>query len=266
MRASRAAKKAAKLAEGQPKEPIPSTSKMNNAQNPGLEKFQKLQTPPKGLSHKGRLPHRNDRTLTSGSGLIVDTMSDYEKLREKNILERQQKFKERFGTLDRYGGPSHSRKQSMPQVSSKSQNDDFSSKSKPGSSRQMPKRNCNLQKTCPQLDSSKEGSDTSFDGYVEDLVESAVANFELNQREDTKSLIVPIVESLIASVIKPMSGVYKRKFSIGRKSKHAKKSKIYRENETTEQYKKRLRQSAKYNRNLPENENQKRKHIRRLKR
>ena len=130
----------------------------------------------------------------------------------------------------------------------------------------MPKRNCNLQKTCPQLDSSKEGSDTSFDGYVEDLVESAVANFELNQREDTKSLIVPIVESLIASVIKPMSGVYKRKFSIGRKSKRAKKSKIYRENETTEQYKKRLRQSAKYNQNLPENENQKRKHIRRLKR
>ena len=58
----------------------------------------------------------------------------------------------------------------------------------------------------------------------------------------------------------------RRKANLDRKSKKAKKSQMYRENETQDQYNKRLKQSANYNRNLPAHEVEKRKHVRRLKR
>ena len=60
----------------------------------------------------------------------------------------------------------------------------------------------------------------------------------------------------------------RRKANLDRKSKRAKKSQMYRENETQDQYNKRLKQSAKYNHDLSENVlyREKRKHVKRLKR
>ena len=61
------------------------------------DEFQRIQTPPKALLvSKGGNP-------SLGSDLDED-LSDYEKLRMKNIQERKQKFQDRFGTNDPLGG------------------------------------------------------------------------------------------------------------------------------------------------------------------
>ena len=267
MRASRAAKKAAKLAEGQPKEPIPSTSKMTNAQNPGLEKFQKLQTPPKGLSHKGRLPHRNDGTLTSGSGLIVDTMSDYEKLREKNILERQQKFKSLFGCRGPFSAKATVSKEEKNKVTQSScptdtADPDFVANVEYTTRRSLPRRSCT------------QNLEFNFDNdsYAEKLEHLVKNGFLFANTAHLEYLYGSelMEESPLSIDAEPIEKKWKkkRKSNLDRKSKTAKKSQMYRENETQDQYNKRLKQSAKYNRDLSENVlyREKRKHVKRLKR
>ena len=222
-----------------------------NSQNQALPEFQRIQTVPKALqvsksqSHKGGLPRRNDGTPSSGSD--DELLSDYEKLRLLNIQERQEKFKQQFGTLNPFGGgPSQSKKQSLPPVSLESSDDDFISKAKPSSSRIMPKRNCNLKATNTQVDSSSD----DFDMYLDDLVESAVANVETKQ-DDARLVVISVLESLIASVIQPKSGVYKRKFSLGRKTKDAKRFSQFRKNhESQSQYEARLKRSSKLKSNM----------------
>ena len=80
-----------------------------------LAEFQRIQTVPrtltsqpqvsKGLS-KGGLPRRNDGNSSSGSGLN-DSISEYEKIRLRNIEERNKLFNSIFH-FENPSGPSHS--------------------------------------------------------------------------------------------------------------------------------------------------------------
>ena len=265
MRASRAAKKAAKLAEGQPKEPIPSTSKMTNAQNPGLEKFQKLQTPPKGLSHKGRLPHRNDGTLTSGSGLIVDTMSDYEKLREKNILERQQKFKSLFGCRGPFSAKATVSKEEKNKVTQSScptdtADPDFVANVEYTTRRSLPRRSCT------------QNLEFNFDNdsYAEKLEHLVKNGFLFANTAHLEYLYgSELMEEIqfFKPVGRQMVKKKRRKANLDRKSKKAKKSQKYRFGESNSQRDARLKVNVNYKQKLMRNENalqsERRKQIRR---
>ena len=226
MRAKRAADKAAKLA--------------NNTENPGVAEFQRIQTVPrslsfgpqvsKSLSQQGGLPRRNDGTPSSGS----DSMSEYEKLRLRNIEERKQKFQEQFGTSDPFrAGPStqnHKRSLSKLNTDSETSNDEIAPTVEP--TRRQPKRQCKsfANKEC-------ESSDSSFEAYVDDLVEASTAELEV----DPNIIVTPIINTIINSVFGPKP----RKQNIGRKSKRALKSAKYRQfNETDNQYQSRLKKSS----------------------
>ena len=226
MRAKRAADKAAKLA--------------NNTENPGVAEFQRIQTVPrslsfgpqvsKSLSQQGGLPRRNDGTPSSGS----DSMSEYEKLRLRNIEERKQKFQELFGTSDPFrAGPStqnHKRSLYKLNTDSETSNDEIAPTVEP--TRRQPKRQCKsfANKECESFDSS-------FEAYVDNLVEASATELEV----DPRIIVTPIISAIINSVFGPKP----RKQNIGRKSKRAIKSSKYRQfHETDDQYLSRLKKSS----------------------
>ena len=250
MRASRAAKKAAKLAESQPRESIPSTSKMANAQNPGLAKFQKLQTPPKSL------------LSSRGSESSDDSTSEYEKLRIRNIEERKKKFKDQFGFSD----PLASQKEGKPHGKSRS----TKTTKLQNSHIRLPRLSDENLVENSEIQITGHAKETfNNDSYAEklaDLVKEGhlFANTaHLEYLYGSNLMDEPPTDIICGGKIIKKK---RRKANLDRKSKKAKKSQMYRENETQDQYKNRLEQSAKYNRNLPNYEVEKRKHVRRLKR
>ena len=88
-------------------------AKLAEVQSQVSAEFQRIQTPPrtirsknqnfsevsKNLSQKVGLPCRNDGKPSSGSDLNADSMSDYEKLRLRNIEERNQNSKRNLALL-----------------------------------------------------------------------------------------------------------------------------------------------------------------------
>ena len=252
LRAKRAAEKAAKLA---------------NTQNSGLAEFQELQTVPrslaitqgsKGLSQEAKSPrHQRGSKLIQNSSIRLPCRND-ETLVENSEMET-------LPLIVRKRKPIDFTMADLEAEKSDEDSDGYVAKVSPTKSRKLPKRKCTIQIHHDDANDSSSDDRDDFEMYLDDLVESTVANVETEQ-DVTRLVVASVLESLIASVIKPKTGMYKRKFSLGRKSKGAKKSKDYRATETAEQYKKRLEKSAKYNQNLPESKIEKRNHVRRLKR
>ena len=220
----------------------------NNTQNQGLREFQSIQTIPralqvtKSLSHETRLPHRNDGTLSSGSGLNEDSMSEYEKIRLRNIEERKQKFEELFGTNNPFGGePSaNNQKRGLPKSNMNSESSDEEIRPTVEPTRRQPKRLC---KSLPKETPEHSILDSSFEGYVDDLVESAIANVEIgNLTQEIEQDVHDVNDShKFAKIPIPK----KRKPNIGRKTKTALKLAQYREShESQQQYEARLEQSS----------------------
>ena len=215
--------------------------KLTNPQNEAPEEFLRIQTPPRALilenqnlSHEGRLPRRHDETLSIGSGENEDAISDYEKLRLKNIEENKKKFLELFGTSHPHeSGPSvQNQKRSFSKSTSNSESSDEEIAPKEKPIRRQPKRQCKslVNEVC-------ESSDSSFEAYVDDLVEASAAELEV----DPHMIVTPIVNSIINSIFGPKP----RKQNIGRKSKRALKSSKYRQfHETDDQYQSRLKKSS----------------------
>ena len=221
-----------------------------NSQNQVVAEFQRIQTVPKGLAsknpnlsfrpqvsngHVGGLPCRND-----GSALNEDSMSEYERIRHQNIEERKKKFQELFGTNYPFeGGPcgpstqSQKRSQPISNNSSESSSEEINPTSiEP--TRKQPKRQCKsfFNELCESY-----SSDSSFDAYVDDLVEASAAELEV----DPHMIVTPIVNNIINSIFGPKP----RKQNIGRKSKRAVKSSKYRKfHETDDQYQSRLKKSS----------------------
>ena len=214
MKAKRAADKAAKSE--------------NNSGNLGQAAFQRIQTPPRALevtkhlsqSQEGRLPRRNDGTLSSGSGLNEDSMSEYEKLREQNILERQQKFRSLFGSTGPFSAKvavSQTLRSELNEASTDIADPDFVANVETSTNRRtVPKRAC-----------------------TQNITESPNENIS-----EEKSDLIPKVK------------LKRRKANLDRKSKVAKKTKKYREKETKSQYDVRLKVNRHYKRNLMKNENE----------
>ena len=114
-------------------------------------------------------------------------------------------------------------------TSSESDNDIFENVM-PSTSRIIPKRTCTLKNTghlqASILSDDSEETDVSLEEHINDLVESAVANVEPKQYNTN-------------------AGKYKRKFSLGRKTKVAKKFSKYRKHhESQQQYEARLKKSS----------------------
>ena len=182
----------------------------------------------KGLSHKGGLPCRNDGNSSLGSDLNED-MSDYEKLRLQNIEENKRKFQELFGT----SGPSlQNQKRSLSKSATNSETSDEEIAPTEKPVRRQPKRQCKS-----FVNEVHESFDSSFEAYVDDLVEASAAELEV----DPSMIVTPIVNTIINSVF----GSKTRKQNIGRKSKRAMKSSKYRQfHETDDQYQSRLKKSS----------------------
>ena len=248
-------------------------AKSANLENVTAE-FQRIQTRPRSLiirptvttrlSIEGGLPRSNDRNPSSSSGLN-DSISEYEKLRDRNILERQQKFMSHFGYTDPLSEKatvSNKQKNKMRKFTSQINNTDpdFVANVEPTTSRTVPRRNC-TQNLAFNFDN---------DSYAEKLAD--LVN-EGHLFANTAHLEYLYGSNLMDETPADMSyggrqilKKKRRKANLDRKSKKAKKSQKHRENETQDQYNKRLEQSAKYNRNLPTYQVEKRKHVRRLKR
>ena len=175
-------------------------------------------------------------------------MSEYEKLRLQNIQERNKKFQEKFGTctFDSFGNTNlKSAKRKMSgstlanlEAEKSDDEDEFVANVSRPDTRKLPKRSCTTKNYKPL-----ENSDSEFEMYVDNLVESTIANNHANQ--DSESAVTQILDSLICSIIKPEPMKYKRKFFVGRKSKIAMKFSRYRKTKETQiQYEARLKQSS----------------------
>ena len=100
----------------------------------------------------------------------------------------------------------------------------------------MPKRKCTSQNTNNE-------SDNEIENYIDELVESAIANEDSDP--DPTVIVTSILDFIISSVVKPKSGVYKRKFSLGRKTKDPKRFSHFRNvHESQSQYEARLKMST----------------------
>ena len=257
MKAKRAAKKAAKLA---------------NTQNSGLAEFQRIQTAPPALASKnqnlsfgsqvsidlskGELPRRNDGTSSSGSGLN-ETISEYEKLRLRNIEERNELFKSLFGPS--HSHPTTSTAKKNVESDDVTSDEDFEVNIGTIPKRKLPTRNCTIQKLsqqkCPNVSDENDGSNddsyASLDAFSDTLVENAI---EINKpfnaeilgtkvHDDAHAAARFVINSIIVKVIGPRK--LKRKVFIGKKSRRALKSSKYRKfHETDDQYQSRLKKSS----------------------
>ena len=202
-----------------------------------LTEFHRIQTPPKALqvtkkTHEGRLPHRNDGTLSSGgSGLTEDSMSEYEKLRQQNIEENKRKFQQLFGiNYPLRGGPSSApnqkRRHSKSKPNSELSDEEMTPEAQP--TRKQPKRICKSTRN-EILESS--ASDSSFETYyVDDLVESSVNAIDIETEK--KDIVYFIVEEIVSLASAGPKFEYARakkgQPKIGRKSKDAKRMAITR--------------------------------------
>ena len=239
----------------------------NVSESQGLAEFRRIQTTPRSLSCKGGLPRHIDKTPSSGSDLNEDTISEYEKIRNQNILERNQKFKSLFGFTHPLSEKTVSKQQENETSKSTSLSDtadpDFVANVEPTTRRALPRRSC-TQNLVFNFDND------SYAEKLENLVRNGylfanTAHLEYlygSELMEESSFSNPDAEPIEKKMKK------KRKSNLDRKSKTAKKSQMYRENETQDQYNTRLKQSAKYNRDLSENVlyREKRKHVKRLKR
>ena len=221
--------------------------KLTNPQNEAPEEFQRIQTPPralllekqnssvsKGLFHEGGLPRRHDGTLPSEpSGLNDNSLSEYEKIRLQNIEESKKKFQELFGTKPFGGGPSvQNQKRSLFKSATDSETSDEEIVPTEKPIRKQPKRQCKS-----FVNEVSESSDSSFEAFVDDLVEASAAELEI----DPSMIVTPIINTMINLVF----GSKTRKQNIGRKSKRAMKSSKYRKfHETDDQYQSRLKKSS----------------------
>ena len=247
MRAKRAAKKATKLAK---------------TQNSGLAEFQRIQTPPPALSYgpqvsmglsKGKLPRRNDETI-----------SEYEKIRLRNIEERNELFKSIFGTSHSHSTTSIAKK-NVTEADNVTNDEDFEVNigtipKRKLPKRKLPKRNCTIQKlsqhNCPNVsnedDDCSNDSDASLDAFIDTLVENATEinkpfNVEVLEttkvHDDAYTAARFVINSIISEVVGPRK--LKRKVFIGKKSRRALKSSKYRQfHETDDQYQSRLKKSS----------------------
>ena len=213
------------------------SKKLTNTQNEALEEFQRIQTPPRALTIENQnlsVGRRHDGTLSSGSsGLNDNSLSEYEKIRLQNIEESKKKFQELFGTKPFGGGPSvQKQKRSLFKSATDSETSDEEIVPTENPIRKQPKRQCKS-----FVNEVSESSDSSFEAFVDDLVEASAAELEV----DPHMIVTPIVNNIINSIFGPKQ----RKQNIGRKSKRALKSSKYRQfHETDDQYQSRLKKSS----------------------
>ena len=214
------------------------SKKLTNTQNEApLEEFQRIQTPPRALIIENQnlsVGRRHDGTLSSGSsGLNDNSLSEYEKIRLQNIEESKKKFQELFGTKPFGGGPSvQKQKRSLFKSATDSETSDEEIVPTEKPIRKQPKRQCKS-----FVNEVSESSDSSFEAFVDDLVEASAAELEI----DPSMIVTPIINTMINLVF----GSKTRKQNIGRKSKRAMKSSKYRKfHETDDQYQSRLKKSS----------------------
>ena len=118
------------------------------------------------------------------------------------------------------------------------ESDGFVANVSPVKTRRLPKRKCTAKKVVSDSD------DEEFEDFLNNLVETAIADNDLLHHQ-ALSLVPEILDDVISTIFKPKSGIYKRKFSLGRKSKTAKKFSKYRKiHESEVQYEARLKKSS----------------------
>ena len=168
-------------------------------------------------------PNRHDEVPSGSSSTdadVNDEISDYERLRLKNIQERNTKFTNQFGFADPLQNVKQGHKRALPAsvsiVKSKTSNEATVTVEP---TRKQPKRNCKPKPT-ELLDSGTDvtDSDTSFEHYIDGLIEASIT--EVNPNE----IVKPIINSIISSVC----GSKRRKPNIGRKTKNANRMAISR--------------------------------------
>ena len=214
----------------------------------------------------------SDSSNVNAAKTNPDEPSEYEKIRLSNIQERNQKFKEIFG----FTHPSASKKEGKKSEMTQLQNSTIS----------LPRRNENLVDNS-EIQSSHVKISTATSKAK---IESNVHEFRYSNASYAEKLADLVKEGHLFANTAHLEYLYgsnlmeetsfhkpggrqtlkkkRRHANLDRKSKKAKKSQAYRDNETQDQYHKRLEQSAKYNRNLSENVlyREKRKHVKKLKR
>ena len=142
-----------------------------------LAEFQRIQTVPRTLTSQPQVSNsHNDGNSSSGSGLN-DSISEYEKIRLRNIEERNALFKSLFH-FENPPGPSHSHyttttaKKKVTEPDSATSDEEFEVNFGTIPKRKLPKRSCTIQKLsqqkCPNLsnedEDSNDDSDASLDG------------------------------------------------------------------------------------------------------
>ena len=194
-------------------------AKLAKTQNPVLAEFQKIQTVPRSLSIRpqGSKSLSQEGSLSSESD-NAESMSEYERLRLQNIEERNQKFQERFGNSDPFKGPSvQNKKRSLSKSAFNSETSDEEIAQTP--TRRQPKRQCKT------LTNESSVSDSSFEAYVDDLVESSVN--AIDTKSEVEQIVCLILEEIISLFIAAPKLEYLRSKKgqpkIGRKSKDAKR-------------------------------------------
>ena len=170
-----------------------------------LAEFQTIQTAPRALKTRN---YNLSRGHPSHESSDDDSPSEYEKLRLRNIQENKQKFRELFGISGPFPTQNQKRSLSVSNPNSESSDEEITPTVKP--SRRQPKRQC---KTFSN--DVLESSDSSFEAYVDDLVEASTAEMEV----DPSVIVTPIINTIINSVF----GSKPRKQNIGRKTKNAKR-------------------------------------------
>ena len=224
-------------------------------------------------SHEVEVEVPSDSSNVNAAKTNPDEPSEYEKIRLSNIQERNQKFKEIFG----FTHPAASKKEGKKSEMTQLQN----------STIRLPRRNDeNLAEN-----SKIQGSHVKISTATSKAkIESNVHEFRYSNASYAEKLADLVKEGHLFANTAHLEYLYgsnlmeetlfhkpggrqtlkkkRRHANLDRKTKKAKKSQKYRENETQDQYDNRLKQSAKYNRDLSENilYREKRKHVKRLKR
>ena len=195
-----------------------------------LAEFQRIQTVPRTLtsqpqvsdrlSQKGGIPRCNDGNASSGSDLN-DSISEYEKIRLRNIEERNALFKSLFH-FENPPGPSHSHyttttaKKKVTEPDSATSDEEFEVNFGTIPKRKLPKRSCTIQKLsqqkCPNLsnedEDSNDDSDASLDGCINTLVEMATALENVDNHFTTDNFANELNSILNRPVFKPLQNCY----------------------------------------------------------
>ena len=203
-----------------------------------------------GLS-KGELPRRNDGNSSSGSNVhpAVELQNPSTRLprrKDETLVENSEMDTRQDGkksspaiasvTLIRKRKPIDFTMADL-EAEESDDNDEFYANVEIPKMRKLPKRNCTIHPPSSANDSNEINS--SFDDYIDDLVETTIVNINAESQMVAKSVIM----SLITKVIGPRR--FKRKVFVGKKSRRALKSSKYRKfHETDDQYQSRLKKSS----------------------